>query len=327
MIGQTGRDDATGTGVVGFGKKTVNQGAMKGLPLLAHLHVSNFFDSAGKIRVSAGKEVWIDIGMAGFNNLLKSTAGGPDGRTGSALDANPNAFLVGFEPLMEKYSVHLAAYAQQDGHRILGHCHDRGIIFPFAVGPSSGQIELHVSNVDGCTSTLKQKSMAEIAKEWGGNGFVIEGCSKENAETRIVPSVRMDKLLGEWIPKELKVGYMKLDIQGAELMAISSAGALLKRVDRIMIELTDPKCSGLVEGGAAFGEIADYLEKYGYVARYSGGPGSHYATKGVPSYAKGGACKAIPWMGGQECELNVTFVRQGVAYTNPPDGPWLRAGR
>ena len=55
-----------------------------------------------------------------------------------------NHFVVSFEPLLDKYASNLAARSKAVMRAALGHHHRRGVILPFAVGPTEGVLDLQV---------------------------------------------------------------------------------------------------------------------------------------------------------------------------------------
>ena len=56
-----------------------------------------------------------------------------------------NPFVVSFEPLLDKYASNLAARSKAVMRAALGHHHRRGVILPFAVGPTEGVMDLQAS--------------------------------------------------------------------------------------------------------------------------------------------------------------------------------------
>ena len=69
----------------------------------------------------------------------------------------------------------------------LGHHHRRGVILPFAVGPTEGIMELQVSDIDGCSSLLNFSA----SKRGGAKGGGRPGCSIAR-ERRRVPRRRRE---------------------------------------------------------------------------------------------------------------------------------------
>ena len=68
------------------------------------------------------------------------------------LPRRPNAFLVAFEPLVDKYALLLARNTRKRVAGKLGHHHKRGVVLPFAVSDHEGLADFHVAPRDGCSS-------------------------------------------------------------------------------------------------------------------------------------------------------------------------------
>ena len=72
------------------------------------------------------------------------------------LPHEPSAFLLSFEPLLDKYASLLARHSRPDSLTPLGFHTARGIALPFAVSSTpNGVAELKISgSIDGCASLL-----------------------------------------------------------------------------------------------------------------------------------------------------------------------------
>jgi FkbM family methyltransferase len=142
-----------------------------------------------------------------------------------------NTFLVTFEPLIDKYARGLARRAAYHGDAFqpLGHHHERGLILPFAVGPSDRPARVVTFNVGsnaGCSSLLPTKPRSSRL-----------GWCKTVRERRDVPLVTLERIL-RWIgAPQRSVDFVKIDAQGVDLAAITSAGPLLRHVRSFTLEV------------------------------------------------------------------------------------------
>ena len=72
----------------------------------------------------------------------------------------PPAFLVSFEPMLDKYAVLLARgttryFGEQNDRAVpLGHHHQRGVVLPIAITPHGGAVAFNIAKTAGCSSTL-----------------------------------------------------------------------------------------------------------------------------------------------------------------------------
>ena len=161
------------------------------------------------------------------------------------LPKRPFAFLVAFEPLVDKWALLLARNARARVVGALGWHHSRGVILPFAVSDRSGVVPFYVSPRDGCSS-LRRTHRPERGG-WRNNGFVRNACAK-TVETRHVPAVTLRTVLDEWLPG-WRVTRLKVDAQGSDLSVLASAGAsALRRVDEVSMETLHDDCDGIYVG-------------------------------------------------------------------------------
>tara|TARA_B110001452_G_scaffold261682_1_gene260758 strand:- start:369 stop:1397 length:1029 start_codon:yes stop_codon:yes gene_type:complete len=137
-------------------------------------------------------------------------------------------FVVSFEPLLDKYASNLAGRSKAVMRATLGHHHRRGVILPFAVGPTQGVFDLQVSDIDGCSSLLNFTAPPQ------GKKSARPGCSVAR-ERRRVPGVTLRTVMG-WLPAGSEVDFLKSDIQGMDLLALKSAGDQLPRIRRVQME-------------------------------------------------------------------------------------------
>ena len=158
------------------------------------------------------------------------------------LPRKPHAFLVAFEPLVDKWALLLARHARSRVAGPLGFHHERGIILPFAVAEREGVLPFHVSPRDGCSS-LREVHVPRHGG-WKGNGFIRNACAK-TVQVRHVPAVTLRTVLGEWLAG-WRVERLKIDAQGADLAVLDAAGeAQLARVGEVSMETLSDTCDAL----------------------------------------------------------------------------------
>jgi FkbM family methyltransferase len=117
-----------------------------------------------------------------------------------------------------------------------------------AVGEKSGTVELFLNR------NAETNSILAAARESGGEDY-------ENVGREEVPCVALDDFCREHGVERINI--LKMDIQGAELMALRGAGGLLSRgaIDVIYSEVLFKK---LYEGQCHWHEIGALLGGYGY---------------------------------------------------------------
>jgi hypothetical protein len=175
------------------------------------------------------------------------------------LPKSPTAFLITSEPLLDKFAVltgRIASGKGADRRYPLGHHHDRGVIFPFAIGPVEKPTlaEFHLSDVDGCSSLLNATS--DSFATW---------CHKVT-ENRQVPVVPLEKLL-ELIPDRFtEVEYLKVDAQGYDLEAFKSGGRLLQMIKSVSFETIPDHANPLYFGQPKCSEVIAEMDRLGYDA-------------------------------------------------------------
>jgi hypothetical protein len=103
--------------------------------LVAPIHLA-FTDRAGALMVpNHTSRIFVEIGCSDRDTM------DADG----SLDRDPHAFLISFEPLLDKYATLLARGGPRHNGRgvldravPLGHHHPRGIVLPIAISPGTG---------------------------------------------------------------------------------------------------------------------------------------------------------------------------------------------
>lgn len=148
------------------------------------------------------------------------------------------AFLITFEPLIDKYAQLLTRYdgGQADHRRQLGLQHEHGLVLPFAVG-CSGSAAFHVAQVDGCSSVLPMRGSAFGAdpKSAKWPAWVKDDCAKD-LEQRTVPCVSLEQVIGDWLGGK-DVAHIKIDAQGFDLNVVKSAGKHVEKLKSVHMEV------------------------------------------------------------------------------------------
>ena len=128
---------------------------------------------------------------------------------------------------------------------------DRFLILDVALSSKDGCAEMHVHNFDYTSSLLPIKSDVGRMKDF------IDVSVKERYE---VNTQRLDTLLKNVANAE-HIDLLKLDIQGAELLALEGAAETLKHTRFIWTEVSFVE---LYSGACTFQEIFDFLSNCGF---------------------------------------------------------------
>jgi FkbM family methyltransferase len=150
----------------------------------------------------------------------------------------PEAKIYSFEPIKESYD-NIVKWQKKFPN-----------IIPInsAVSEKEGIIDFFGNDFPQASS---YKKMLEKNKE--------EFPFSKNEKAGKANSVRLDKFLEN---KEIKTPvFMKIDVQGAELDVLKSAGEYLKKIDAIMLEIS---IADLYEDTPTFDDIYQYLIKNGF---------------------------------------------------------------
>ena len=137
----TARTDGGGAGAVGLRDMSMTKPFSIGPDgsLSVPLHVLHMLN--GRLPIpNKTKELLIEIGTNAFDTWDQQV-----------LPRQPHAFLVAFEPLVDKWSLMLARNARARVVGELGWHNARGIILPFAVSDRAGVVPFYVSHADGCS--------------------------------------------------------------------------------------------------------------------------------------------------------------------------------
>jgi FkbM family methyltransferase len=101
------------------------------------------------------------------------------------------------------------------------------VVLPMAVAEEDGCADFYVNSYDASSSLLPLDP--EGVSHWIGGEVLRE-------EGKItVPTIRLDTFMDR--AGILKVAYLKVDAQGADLAVVRSAGERLKDIDRITLEV------------------------------------------------------------------------------------------
>ena len=171
------------------------------------------------------------------------------------LPNHPKAFLVSFEPQLDKYAVLLARGTTRlfgktkDRSVPLGHHHERGVVLPLAISPHGGSLDFHVHHVAGCSSLMHLNQKGAWWAPW----------CKTPLETRRVPSITLSDALA-LIPRNLPIALLKVDAQGVDDKLIRATPArLLRRIERITLEVRGSHCLPLYAGQEICENVVEYM--------------------------------------------------------------------
>ena len=222
--------------------------------LLATVQVASV-DAGGRLRLPKHvKEIWLDVGTNSAGFLRTS---------------NQSIFILGFEPLQDKWAKMLSAAStplnvrsNETGfakNRVpLGKSASNSVVLPFAISSILGHATFYVAALDGCSS-LKRPQKVDDPRY---SQHVKTVCT-EQAEARQVPTVTLEYVLGSLLPGGMPVTRLKVDAQGHDLAVVKSGGALVKGIKQITLESypddcpafyeDQPLCSKIVAGMAELG--------------------------------------------------------------------------
>ena len=179
------------------------------------------------------------------------------------LPHRPGAYLISFEPLLDKYGTLLSRNSMHDHRSPLGHHHKRGLVLPFAVAKRDGFATFHLDGtVDGCASLLNATGRRSI-----------HGCASTGSgdrEERRVPTVSLRTVLGRWLAWEegggWPVAYLKIDSQGMDVQVLESAGELMGRIQQVEMEVVRDTCPRMYEAAPSCSESVEAMARFGFTA-------------------------------------------------------------
>jgi len=215
--------------------------------LTASVQLAALDGNGSLVAPSSVRFAWVEIGCSDRDTLDEQ------------LDKHAGAFLVSFEPQLDKYAVLLArgttrAHGKRKDHSVrLGRHHERGVVLPIAVSPRGGAVPFRVQHVAGCSSIAKLNRRA----------FWAPWCTTP-LETRTVPSITLSSALS-LVPARLPIKLLKIDAQGVDFALIESAQAeALQRVQRVVLEVRANHCPPLYVGQPACEHVVAQMAVIGF---------------------------------------------------------------
>lgn len=178
------------------------------------------------------------------------------------------AFLLTFEPLLDKYAALISRHSSNDYFQGLGLQHERHLVLPLAVG-CNGTSRFHVTSQDGCSSLLQprgQEDFRQDPKSEAWPGYVGGQCLQQ-VEERRVPCVSLEHVIGRWL-KGGEVEHIKIDAQGFDLHVILSAGRYLDRVRSVTMEVVCNSVAGLYVGASNCSAVYWKMKRAGFVTAF-----------------------------------------------------------
>ena len=259
-----------------------------GAAITANIQLANLHDDGTLPLPPRTKEILIEIGANSRNTLDQEL-----------LPNRTRAFLLTFEPILDKYAALLARNSKADIKSVLGHHHPRGMVFPFAVSPTEGEATFHMDgDMDGCASLLSS----------GSGRFNAIKCASpyyRRKETRVVPTIRLETVLGKWLAQGTGSGWpislLKIDAQGFDVSVFESAGPLKDRIRRVSLEMTKDGCQAMYESAPNCSTAVQRMASHGFFSKSS--------------------CATAKFKGARGCEDNFLFT-PGENSINEADPEW-----
>jgi FkbM family methyltransferase len=194
-------------------------------------------DFAGRALRKAGVELmkrrglqgtWIDVGAHHGETTLQFA------------QANPGLCVYAFEP-------NLAAARELFGRS------SNYFVIPMAIAEKEGTSELRVNACEAATSLLPFNETA--LRSWvGGNELSV-------TSVLTIPTIRLDTFLNHM--KIQNVDFLKIDTQGMDLAVVKSAGARLRDIAKITLEV-DIKPDRLYAGAPSKEDVVGFLNDAGF---------------------------------------------------------------
>ena len=141
--------------------------------------------------------------------------------------------------------------------------------YPMAVGDAPGELELYCTANSRMASLLRPES--GISASYTGNNFDVE-------ERLKVPIATLDDAL----PQDLKIGLLKIDVQGYEISVLKGAERILQSTTALLLEMNYVPH---YEGGATFDEVYQYVRSRGFQIFAISAPHIGRSAPGVPLWA------------------------------------------
>lgn len=199
----------------------------------------------------------------GYDLAPRRTAGSPDAQLAAVLErfsvscvldvgANVGQYalrlravgyagrIVSFEPLPEAHAELTRRAAADPAWQVAPR---------MAIGERDGEVEIEVSAESDMSSILPQSAL-------------LRRISPTSAVIRRerVPVARLDGIAPAWLQRDDEV-VLKIDVQGYEPQVLEGAGALLRTLRGIQLEMSMVPC---YEGERGFRETIDHLEAAGF---------------------------------------------------------------
>eukprot|EP00931_Biecheleriopsis_adriatica_P010305 TRINITY_DN111396_c0_g1_i1.p1 TRINITY_DN111396_c0_g1~~TRINITY_DN111396_c0_g1_i1.p1 ORF type:complete len:450 (+),score=59.94 TRINITY_DN111396_c0_g1_i1:143-1351(+) len=247
-------EEVTKMGSVNSGS-IASSGADDGAKLSARLDLLDLLPN-GTIRLPAGTErIFLEVGSNSENTFQNEE-----------LELFPDAFLITFEPLLHQYSKVLSSNTVPGVLQSLGSYSPQAIALPFAVSQNDSAVELVIGGSDDFCASLLSPLHARARP----------GCADASGQIyrRQVPSVSLKTVLGNWLAwKERGTGwqvdYVKIDAQGLDVEVLRSAGELMPRILRVLLEVPGDACERMYNGSWHCSEIVSKMKHFGYLPAYN----------------------------------------------------------
>lgn len=127
------------------------------------------------------------------------------------------------------------------------------IVIPMAVAESDGHAQFHMNTFDAASSILPMDE--DVRSDWiGGQVLQVETVAT-------VATIRLDTFMNLF--KITSVDFLKIDTQGMDLAVVRSAGARLRDIGKITLEV-DLSPKPLYRGAASKGEVLDFMTSAGF---------------------------------------------------------------
>lgn len=153
---------------------------------------------------------------------------------------NPGLRIFAFEP-------NLSAAAKLMGRA------SNYVVIPMAVAETDGHAEFHVNAFDAASSLMKMDE--DVRRSWAGGEVLREEC------VLTVPTIRLDTFMR--LLEISRVDFLKIDTQGMDLAVVKSAGARLRDITKITLEV-DITSVPLYSGAPSKDDVLTFLSQAGF---------------------------------------------------------------
>lgn len=181
-----------------------------------------------RLLASGDRLIWLDVGAHQGETTF------------AAARRNPLLTVYAFEPQIEV------------ARTVMGRL-PNFIVLPLAVAETDGVVTFHVNKLAAASSILPLDPYAKAS--WIGGELL------EEVAVVSVPAIRLDSFLNRM--GIAQVDFLKVDAQGADLAVLRSAGARLKDIRRIQVEVqVTPR--QLYQGAGGRAEVEAFLRAAGF---------------------------------------------------------------